>query len=135
MDVRENEGILVYLNNEVGMFGQLPESYESSGVEEPQDCLIGEDRQFGGSLLYMDLTPCATWFNNVRSCVRRSSWDKLRTHIYERVGYKCDCCNTACRVRKTYTGDYYATDVLSPSSAFNAEVELNTWNTIHLEAH
>ena len=65
--------------------------------DEPRDCLIGEDRQFGGNVLYKDLIPNTTWFNNVRSCVSRSSWDKLRKQVYERVDYKCECCNTDCK--------------------------------------
>ena len=42
--------------------------------------LVGEDRQFGGNLLFKDLIPRTTWFNNVRSCVTRNSWDKLRNN-------------------------------------------------------
>ena len=137
MDTCGNEDIPVYLNNEFGMFGQLPESSESSDVEEPQDCLIGENRRFGGKLLYKDLIPSTMWFTNVRSCVSRSSWDELRKRVYERVDYKCECCNTDCRIRKPYTGDDYEDNVqiTPPSSEFKADVELNKWNTIQLEAH
>ena len=108
---------------------------EEQNEEEPRDCLIGENRSFGGKLLYKDLIPSTTWFNNVRSCVSRSSWGELRKRVYERVDYKCECCNTDCRLRKSYTGDDYATDKIFPSSEFKAEVELNKWNTIQLEAH
>ena len=40
--------------------------------------LVGEDRQYGGSLLYKDLIPSSSWGNNVRTRVTRSSWDNLR---------------------------------------------------------
>lgn len=107
----------------------------STATSDTRYNLVGEDRQFGGNMLYKDLIPSTTWFNNVRSCVSQSSWDKLRKQVYERVDYKCECCNTDCRFRKSYTGDDYATDKIFPSSEFKAEVELNKWNTIQMEAH
>ena len=54
--------------------------------------LIGEDRNYGGKQLFVDLIPNNCWFTNVRYCVHSSEWNRLRFHIYERVDYKCECC-------------------------------------------
>ena len=56
--------------------------------------LVGEDRNFGGNYLFVDLIPKSCWFTNVRSCICSSDWDKLRHYIYERVNYTCECCLT-----------------------------------------
>ena len=77
--------------------------------------LVGENRQFGGNVLYKDLIPSSNWFKNVRTCVTRSSWDKLRKQVYERVDYKCECCNKDCKNRETYSGDEYEHENIKPA--------------------
>jgi len=57
---------------------------------------IGEDRNFGGSVLYVDLVPSSCWFTNVRYCVRPEDWDKIRKIVYSRVRYTCECCKINC---------------------------------------
>ena len=114
---------------------ELAEAYNNKDNQNNMN-LVGEDRSYGGNLLYKDLIPRTTWFNNVRKCVTKGSWDKLRKRIYERVNYKCECCNKDCRVRKTYTGEEYEDEKITPpSDEFNAHDELSRWNTIQLEAH
>jgi hypothetical protein len=54
--------------------------------------LIGEDRNFGGNTLFVDLIPSTSWFSNVRSCIHPRDWDRVRHHIYERANYTCECC-------------------------------------------
>jgi hypothetical protein len=54
--------------------------------------LIGEDREFGGNTLFIDLVPSTCWFSNVRSCIHPKHWDRVRNHIYERTNYTCECC-------------------------------------------
>jgi hypothetical protein len=54
--------------------------------------LIGEDREFGGNTLFIDLVPSTCWFSNVRSCIHPKDWDRVRNHIYERTHYTCECC-------------------------------------------
>jgi len=61
---------------------------------ELPDLLPGEDRRFGQSL-FVDLVPRSCWFTNVRSCVARKDWDRLRLMIYERAGNRCEVCGTA----------------------------------------
>ncbi len=55
--------------------------------------LLGEDRDFGGNNLCIDLIPNSCWFTNVRSCVHPTDWDRLRRYVYERVNHICECCN------------------------------------------
>lgn len=55
-------------------------------------CLIGEDRTFGGNLLFVDMIPINCWFTNVRYCIKSSDWDKLRHLIYSRSNFCCECC-------------------------------------------
>ena len=53
--------------------------------------LPGEDRSFG-SELFVDLVPSTCWFTNVRSCIDRRDWDRLRHMVYRRAGNKCEAC-------------------------------------------
>lgn len=69
---------------------KLQEKYRTNN--EPILELIGEDRTFGGNELFVDLIPSTCWFTNVRSCIDRSDWDRLRKCVYERVNYICECC-------------------------------------------
>lgn len=56
------------------------------------DELVGEDRSFGGSYLFVDLIPQSCWFSSARACIHPSDWDRVRNHVYKRVDYKCECC-------------------------------------------
>lgn len=58
--------------------------------------LKGEDREFGGNKLFIDLIPDTCWFKNVRSSIDFLDWGNLRKHIYERVNYTCECCGVNC---------------------------------------
>ncbi|MCB0321651.1 MAG: hypothetical protein KDD60_12055, partial [Bdellovibrionales bacterium] len=60
--------------------------------------LAGEDRDFGGNTLFVDLIPKSCWFTNVRYCIDRADWDTLRRRVYKRVKNICECCGK--RVRK-----------------------------------
>jgi len=44
--------------------------------------LPGEDRSFGSGL-FVDLVPSSCWFTNVRSCVDRRDWERLRRMGHE----------------------------------------------------
>jgi hypothetical protein len=59
-------------------------------------CFVGEDRNFGGSELFVDLIPKSCWFTNVRYCVDKEDWDKIRKIVYKRAGYICECCKVNC---------------------------------------
>jgi hypothetical protein len=54
--------------------------------------IIGEDRTFGGSELYIDMIPKTSYFKNVRSIFKDSDWNIIRNYIYERAGHRCECC-------------------------------------------
>jgi hypothetical protein len=56
------------------------------------DLLAGEDRSFGGDGLFVDLIPQSCWFTNVRSCVGRRDWDRLRRMVYRRARDRCEIC-------------------------------------------
>ena len=73
------------------------EPYHPPIIKDNSYELVGEDRYYGGNVLYKDLIPSTTWFNNVRSSISSNSWDKLRHKIYERVDYKCECCGIDCK--------------------------------------
>lgn len=57
-----------------------------------ENILIGEDREFNGNDLFIDLIPKSCWFSNVRTSVVKKDWDRLRKHIYDRVNNKCEIC-------------------------------------------
>lgn len=54
--------------------------------------LPGEDREFGGRHLYVDMIPRSCWFTNVRSCVDAVDWDRIRRMVYTRAKNKCELC-------------------------------------------
>lgn len=62
--------------------------------------LIGEDRTFGGSELFVDLIPSSCWFTNVRYCVDSEDWKCIRKKVYSRINYVCECCKKNCIVEK-----------------------------------
>jgi hypothetical protein len=98
--------------------------------------LIGEDRTYGDNLLYIDMIPNTMWYNNVRTCVRAGSWDKIRKHVYERVNHKCECCDTDCTRGGHYQGDDFDTEKAEPIyDNFDGDKEFEKWNTIRIEAH
>jgi hypothetical protein len=55
------------------------------------DLLPGEDRTFGSGL-FVDLIPSSCWFTNVRSCVSKKDWERLRRMIIRRAGKVCEVC-------------------------------------------
>lgn len=64
-------------------------------IPPPITELIGEDRNFRGNQLFVDLVPRSCWFTNVRYCIEPKDWDRLRKFVYERAGNKCECCGIA----------------------------------------
>lgn len=42
--------------------------------------------------LYIDLVPSSTWFENMRSILKKQEWDDIRKYIYKRADYKCEIC-------------------------------------------
>ena len=60
--------------------------------------LTGENREYGGSRLFVDLIPSTCWATNVRKCVHPRDWDRLRRHVYNRVNNRCECCGSSERL-------------------------------------
>ena len=56
--------------------------------------LSGENREFGAEL-YIDLVPSSCWYTNVRSCVPKREWDRIRRMVYKRAEYECEICAAA----------------------------------------
>jgi hypothetical protein len=104
--------------------------------------IIGENREFNGSCLFIDLIPRTSWFNNVRSSIYNEDWLRIRKYIYQRVNYKCECCGLYCKNKIEYDEDDIEFDKDCDdgfdnynSNEFNIKEELKKWNTIQLEAH
>ncbi|MEV6680836.1 DUF5710 domain-containing protein [Streptomyces erythrochromogenes] len=55
------------------------------------DLLPGEDRSLGSGL-FVDLVPQTCWFTNVRSCVAKKDWERLRRMITRRAEQRCEIC-------------------------------------------
>lgn len=87
--------------------------------------LIGEDREYMGNELFVDLIPSTCWFTNVRYCVHPNEWDRLRQHIYSRVNYLCECCG----VDSKETGQQ-----LEAHERWEYNIENNTQKLIRLVA-
>lgn len=43
-------------------------------------------------LLTLDLVPSTTWYDNLRSRLRPSEWDRLRKATYAAAGHRCEVC-------------------------------------------
>jgi hypothetical protein len=56
--------------------------------------LAGEDRQFGHGL-FVDLIPQSCWLTNVRSCISKRDWLRLRLMVTSRAGHHCEACGAA----------------------------------------
>ncbi|NBR00667.1 MAG: HNH endonuclease [Actinobacteria bacterium] len=62
--------------------------------------------------LTLDLVPSSTWYDNLRSRLRPSEWDRLRKATYAAAGNKCEVCGgngrrhpVECHERWTYDED------------------------------
>lgn len=55
--------------------------------------LPGEDRTFGGDVLFVDLIPRTVWWSNVRAMMSPSAWSKLSLAVRSRVD-RCEACGT-----------------------------------------
>jgi hypothetical protein len=42
--------------------------------------------------LQIELVPKTAWFNNLRSHLTQSQWDRVRRKCYAAAGYKCEIC-------------------------------------------
>ncbi|MGO1971612.1 MAG: DUF5710 domain-containing protein [Propionibacteriaceae bacterium] len=58
------------------------------------EVLPGEGRGFGSGL-FVDLVPRSCWFTNVRHCVAKSEWDRVRRMVYGRAEDRCEVCQYA----------------------------------------
>lgn len=69
-----------------------PALFEAWRPLPPSGVFPTEDRTFGGSSLYVDLIPDSCFFVNVRSCVTRRDWQRLRRFVGDRVSWSCEIC-------------------------------------------
>lgn len=42
--------------------------------------------------LEIELVPSSSFFNNLRSVLKKNEWDKIRKEVYKDAGYKCEIC-------------------------------------------
>lgn len=54
--------------------------------------LPGEDRSFGGNILYVDLVPRSTWKINARSVLAPEVWRDMSRAVRGRAGSCCEVC-------------------------------------------
>lgn len=72
----------------------IPEEMKADRIETKAVFLFpGEDRIWGGNLLYIDLIPATSWFTNVRSALSSREWNSLAGRIRERSNFKCEICS------------------------------------------
>lgn len=129
-------------------------------IYQPLNNIVGENRQFGGSKLYVDMVPHKSWNHNVRTYLKnKEDWDCIRKHVYERVNYRCECCGLLCKIKKYHDDlyldsskyeenkrfiesfkdndpEYFSESMKCLNDNHNEYIkELQIWNTIQLEAH
>ncbi|MBT2449663.1 DNA primase [Streptomyces sp. ISL-43] len=74
--------------------GGIAELQRWAPAPDVPDLLPGEDRGLGSGL-FVDLVPSTCWFTNVRSCVEKRDWERLRRMITTRAGQRCEICGAA----------------------------------------
>lgn len=114
--------------------GNIDELQRKFKIYEPLNNIVGENRGFGGSELYVDMIPSQSWFRNLRTClVNKDDWNIVRKHVFERVNYTCECCGLWCKDSKIYDAE----DYVKPTQYMHESTvrELQKWNNIQLEAH
>lgn len=95
--------------------------------------ITDENRQFGGSQLYIDMVPPSSWGENLRSYISHDDWYIIRKNVYERVNYKCECCGIYCKVVKEHD-DEYDYDTFQFEQKINRfEIDKKLMNTIDPE--
>ena len=52
----------------------------------------GEDRNFGGASLYVDLVPSSSWAQNARSVLSAQQWKRVSTIVKLRCKNLCEAC-------------------------------------------
>lgn len=72
---------------------RLQARWPMGGLEDTLTLLPGEDRNFGGNFLFVDLIPRSCWFTNVRSCIDAGSWQRLSRLTRQRAGHRCEVCS------------------------------------------
>jgi hypothetical protein len=63
-----------------------------SKLENNQEFLPGEDRDYGGAILYIDMLPKSCWGLNLRSAMPYDEWRRLRAYAIARADFKCEIC-------------------------------------------
>lgn len=71
---------------------KLAEHFPTLANPQPITELPGEDREFGGNRLFVDLVPASCWFTNVRYCVEPEDWERLIKGVRARAGKVCEIC-------------------------------------------
>lgn len=121
---------LLWYGNECNI-GKLQTKFK---IYEPLSNIVGENREFGGQKLYVDMIPPQCWYRNVRErLVNKDDWNIIRKHVFERVNYTCECCGLWCKDSRPYDEEDHVqrTGYVNPSEVR----ELKKWNTVRLEAH
>jgi hypothetical protein len=100
------EGWLYHLCRQKGLLGELQELQlagmvgdAAGGVADlaprrTAEVEFGEDGEVLAprTLLTVELVPSTCWFSNLRSELSTDDWDRLRRHVYERAGDRCEIC-------------------------------------------
>jgi 5-methylcytosine-specific restriction endonuclease McrA len=93
----DSQAKLWYSNDEL-IASVLEEQWEkvlpSKELILDQDCFIGEDRNFGGHELFVDLVPKSCWFTNVRSSIVPKQWQIISKFIRKRAHFECEICHS-----------------------------------------
>ena len=122
-------------NDNTKEYNQSPETKEEKLYHYSMNNIVGENREYNGSELFIDMIPQTSWGYNVRTSSHDKDWKKIREYCYKRVNFKCECCGIDCKNKRDYDELDSDSDVHESNENFSKKVELKKWNTIQLEAH
>lgn len=69
---------------------------------EPTTELIGEDRDFEGNTLFVDILPMRCWFVNAKHLIVPADWKRLSKGLRERCNFRCECCGKKETLRENF---------------------------------
>lgn len=70
--------------------------------------------------LKIELVPSTSWYDNLRNCVNREDWDKIRKKAYADANYKCEICGEKAQLHCHEKWNYNDENQLQKLEGFEA---------------
>lgn len=102
LGARWQDDVKMWASDDPYLCSHLATQFETRDLSRPVH-LPGESRGFAGNRLFIDMIPSTAWYSNARTMIAPEDWDRVRSHVYRRVNYRCECCGVDTRDRANGT--------------------------------